>query len=156
MKTGNHELLGCNIFIDKEGRWYHEGAEMINRNIVDMFFSNLDLTEDGLYVVNWNGKRFFIDVEDTAFVVRKVLFIGGAAEGKQSYQIHLSDDTTEELLPETLWVGDKNVLYCRVKQGRFPARFNRPAYYQITAFMLEKEGGFYLPLNGKTYCITGC
>ena len=66
--------------------------------------------------------------------------------------VSLSDDTEEELIPETLYLGEENVLYCRVKGGDFPARFNRAAYYQLAAH-IEEEGGFVLSINGRKFKI---
>ena len=64
---------------------------------------------------------------------------------------HLS--VPEHLDPATLWVGRRNVLYCRIREGRFPARFSRPAYYQIAEWIRENEetGEFYMELEGNRY-----
>ncbi|RLB20203.1 MAG: hypothetical protein DRG71_10075, partial [Deltaproteobacteria bacterium] len=67
--------------------------------------------------------------------------------------IHLSDGTKEELEPETLFVGNEDVLYCKVKGGKFPARFLRPAYYQLAEHIREEEGQFYLFLGKEKYSI---
>ncbi len=144
------ELLPpCRIFIDKEGRWYHEGAEMIHREFIRLFFENMELDPHGRYVINWNDQRCYVDVEDTAYVVRRASY-----EDKEArFLLSLSDDTQEELEPETLLVGKHNVLYCRVKNGAFPARFNRAAYYQLAQYVEEDNGTFYLPLNGKKQVI---
>lgn len=141
----------CFIFIDREGRWFHKGAEMIHRDIIRFFYDHMELEESGGYVIMWGEERCSLDVEDTAFVVQRVGFMED--EGAQVFQLFLSDDTRELLLPETLFVGDEDVLYCKVKQGKFPARFHRPAYYQIAEFVQEEDGRFYLPLNGKKYMI---
>jgi len=65
----------------------------------------------------------------------------------------LSDETEEALAPDTLYVGNENVLYCEVKEKRFPARFLRSAYYQLAEHVVEEDGTYVLPLNGKTYPI---
>ena len=83
------------------------------------------------------------------------LTIGGlkVIDYKVDVMIFLSDDSQEELSPETLHVGSENILYCRVKQGVFPARFTRAAYYQLAEFIIEGDGGFYLPLKGEKHLI---
>jgi len=141
----------CLIFIDREGRWFHKGAEMINRDIIRFFYDHMEMEESGRYVIMRGEEQCFLDVEDTAFVVQRVGFLEDG--GAQSFQLYLSDDTQEPLLPETLFVGEENVLYCKVKHGKFPARFHRPAYYQLAEFVQEEGGRFYLPLNGKKYGI---
>ena len=69
------------------------------------------------------------------------------------FVLQLSDDTPEALRPDTLFVGQQNVLYCRVKGGTFPARFIRAAYYQLAQYVEEDDGAFYLPLNGRNHVI---
>ena len=141
------------IFIDKEGRWYHEGAEMVRRDFIRLFYKNMELDSEGRYVINWNGERCRVDVEDTAFVVQRVLYEDGEQPGNARFVLNLSDDTEEELIPDTLWVGKENVLYCRVKNRVFPARFNRAAYYQLAEYIEEENGSYYLSLNGNKYTI---
>ena len=150
---GIDDLPPCLIYIDKEGKWYHEGAEIIRPDFIQFFFEHMELDEQGRYIVNWNGQRCYVEVEDTAFVVRQVDFVGGNGSPQKAI-IHLSDGTKEELVPETLSVGDEDVLYCKVKGGKFPARFLRPAYYQLAEHIIEDNGQFHLLLAGKKYPIT--
>ena len=124
---------------------------MVHRDIVRFFYAHMALEDSGRYVIRWGEERCFLQVEDTAFVVHKVDF--QEKEGVREFQLSLSDDTNERLLPETLFMGEANVLYCKVKGGRFPARFLRPAYYQLAGFVEEEDGRFHLPLNGKKYRI---
>jgi hypothetical protein len=147
----DHDMPPCFILIDKEGRWFHKGAEMIHRDIVRFFYEHIGVDSLGRYVIRWGDQRCYLDVEDTPFVVHKVRFEEDG--GVQEFRLYLSDDTEETLAPETLCVGEGNVLYCTVKQGRFPARFLRPAYYQLADFVREEEGGFLLPLNGEKHFI---
>ena len=141
------------IFIDKEGLWYHEGVEMIHRDFIRLFYKNMELDSEGRYVINWNGERCRVDVEDTAFIVRRVVYQDGERTGNARFVLNLSDDTEEELMPETLCAGQDNILYCRVKNRMFPARFNRAAYYQLAEYLEEENGAYYLPLNGGKYKI---
>ena len=67
-------LPPCMIFIDKEGRWFHKGAEMIRRDFIRLFYSNMELDSEGRYVIFWNGQRCLVDVEDTAFVVQRAVY----------------------------------------------------------------------------------
>ncbi|MBI5605868.1 MAG: hypothetical protein HY879_21245 [Deltaproteobacteria bacterium] len=66
----------------------------------------------------------------------------------------MNDDSQEELDPETVRINAESILYCQVKKGQFPARFLRPAYYQIAEYIDEEDtGGFVLLLNKKKYSI---
>ena len=141
----------CLIYIDKEGRWYHEGAEMIRRDFIRLFYRSLELDSRGRYLISWNGERCYVEVEDTAFVVRRVVYEEGGESGRGRFVLNLSDDSTEDLSPETLFVGRDSVLYCRIRESAFPARFTRAAYYQLARYIEESGGTYYLPLNGKRH-----
>lgn len=149
------ELPPCLIFIDKEGQWYHKGVEMIRRDFIRLFYENMEMDPQERYVINWGGKRCYVDVEDTAFVVRNTVYQDATGDTDARIILFLSDDSQEDLAPETLYVGEGNVLYCRVKDTAFPARFNRAAYYRLAAHIEEESNVFYLPLNGKKYEIAG-
>ncbi len=145
-----NDIPPCLIFIDKEGRWYHEGAEMIHREFIRLFYNNMELDSLGRYIIDWKGQRCYVEVEDTAFVVRRVVWQDkGDGDGKERLILSLSDDMQEELMPDTLYVGRDNVLYCSVKNRTFPARFTRAAYYQLAGYVEEENGTYYLPLNGR-------
>ena len=147
-------LPPCLIFIDKEGHWYHQGAEMVHREFIRLFYKNMELDSQGRYVILWNGKRCQVEVEDTAFVVWRVQYLDGVGAQGARFILTLSDESEETLAPETLFIGAANVLYCRVKKGAFPARFCRAAYYQIAQYVVEEEGDFFLPLGDRRYPIT--
>jgi hypothetical protein len=143
----------CQVFIDKEGRWYHEGAEMIHRDIIRLFYQHMERDSQGRYIINWNRQRCYVEVEDTAFVVWRVVRTGKEASGNARFVLCLSDDSQAVLSPETLWVGPQNILYCQVRNQSFPARFSRAAYYQLAQYVLEEDGTYFLPLNGKRYTL---
>ena len=147
------DIPPCLIFIDKEGRWYHQGAEMIRREFIQLFYQNMEIDSGGRYLINWADKRCYVEVEDTAFVVRRISYEEGNQDRGIRIELSLSDDTKEALMPDSLSVGRENVLYCRVKTGFFPARFNRAAYYQLAEYIEEEGKTYFLPLNGRKYII---
>jgi len=151
--TDANDIPPCLIFIDKEGRWFHKGAEMIHTAYIRLFYENITLDDQGRYLIQWAGETCYVEVEDTAFVVRRVSFDPGRHPGSSRFMLTLSDETEEALAPDTLYVGNENVLYCEVKEKRFPARFLRSAYYQLAEHVVEEDGTYVLPLNGKTYPI---
>jgi hypothetical protein len=147
----DYDMPPCFILVDREGRWFHKGAEMVRREIIRFFYDHLEVDALGRYVIHLGGERCYLDVEDTPFVVQRVQF--QESGGRETFLLSLNDDTREVLHPESLCVGDENVLYCKVKEGRFVARFHRPAYYQLAEFVEEEDGKFYLPLNGRKHLI---
>lgn len=144
----DHDIPPCEILIDKEGRWFHRGAEIVRRDLILQFYANLERDKQGRYLIFWQGNPCIVEVEDTAFVVR------GVDRKDESLLLHLSDDSTEDLDPETFSLGPDNVPYCMVKGGRFPARFTRAAYYQLAESIEEEEGcGFFLRTGKKKFPI---
>ena len=147
------DLPPCMIFIDKEGRWFHKEAEMVHREIIEHFYRHMEMDADGRIIINWRGDRCYVEVEDTPFIVKRVSAISSGHGANESFKLYLSDGEREELLPESLRIGEKGVLYCSVRGGTFPARFSRPAYYQLAEHIKEERGKFYLPFKGKKYFI---
>ncbi|RJP58291.1 MAG: hypothetical protein C4549_04040, partial [Deltaproteobacteria bacterium] len=88
----------------------------------------------------------YLDVEDTPFVVKEVGF-------QDVFKIVLNDESEETLLLGTLWIGRDNVLYCKVKDKRFDARFNRPSYYELTKYIAydEAKDEYFIPVDGIRY-----
>jgi hypothetical protein len=147
-------LPPCMIFVSKEGKWFHEGAEIIHRPIFLWLIQNLEKDDQGQFIVHLNNQRCVLEVEDTPLVVQRVDWSSEEATGRGRLLLTLNDEGQEALDPESLWLSRENVLYCLVKNGRIPARFLRAAYYQIANFIDEDDKGtFSLLLNEKKYPI---
>ena len=142
------------IFVDPEGEWFYEDRPIFRKEILETFYQCLRLLDDGRYVLEWQGRLHPIRVADTPFVITRV---DQVTNGSMQPHIlltfkHIAD--REMLDPTTLWVGPKNVLYCRIRNGRFPARFSRPAYYQVAHYIEAVEGDrFALRLGEHLYPI---
>jgi len=147
------DIPPCQIRIDKEGVWYYKGAEMFRKEIVNFFYQNLRQDETGNYLIELENDRCYLEVEDTAIVVRSVRQALSEKDGKTAFYLLLSDDTVDLLNPATLRIGKENVLYCTVKEDRFEARFLRPAYYQLAGDIEydEDQDKYFIPLNGERY-----
>ncbi|MGA3280329.1 MAG: DUF1285 domain-containing protein [Smithella sp.] len=143
------------IKIDKDGIWYYNGAHMFRKEILSVFFQNLRIDECGRYLIELGLERCYLHVEDTAFVVAAVYKTKLPCSGGEQIEILLNDDSCEKLETNSLYTGRDNVLYCRVKEGRFTARFSRNSYYQLAEFIEQSENGadFYINLNGEKYFI---
>ena len=135
------------LFLDKEGRWFHEGVEITHRLTVELFSRSLQPDLTGGYKLVIGLEWAPVRVEDTPYVVRQVTFEADRAV------LRLNDGTVEELAEATLRQNADNVLYCDVKECRFPARFLRPAYYQLMERLRECEGGFAVDLRGRLWPI---
>jgi hypothetical protein len=149
MMKQDEQIPSCEIFVDREGEWHYRGAPMVRKDIVRLFLEHLTLSSEGSYFIDLNGQRCVLDVEDTVFVVKRVEAGKDGDERSDGFFLLLNDGTGEFLSAETLEIGERDMLYCRVKQGRFKARFSRPAYYQIASHVEEDQVGFYIPVNGR-------
>ena len=158
LSLSESELLPCGIFIDREGDWHYGDSPMQRADIVSHLCQHLRREESsGLYIIQLGKQRCYLEVDDTPLVVTSVLpqKKGEEADQKELFLSIKHLRTIQPLNPKTLWVGRENVLYCRVMENTIPARFLRPAYYQLAEFIHEdkEEHRFYLLLGGKRYYI---
>ena len=128
-----------------DGEWYEDPV------VYRAFYENMTHASDGRLYADCLGERCWIDAEDTPFVVQA---LDVAADGSQ-VALMLTGGIEERLDPATLQVGRDNVLYARVKDGAFPARFTRKAYYELARYIAPKDGAFVLQLGGRTWPIPG-
>jgi hypothetical protein len=133
------------ICLDKEGRWFHEGVEITHLRTIELFSKSVVKDNDCGYLLKIGKEWAKIVVEDTPYMVRSVDL------RDDSVLIELNDKSVEHLNPASLRVGNDNVLYCKVKSGEFPARFLRPAYYQLMTRLHEDKKGFYLEIRGQRH-----
>jgi hypothetical protein len=152
------ELLPCGIVIDREGDWHYRGSRMARSDIVSDLCQHMRRDEaSGLYIVQLGKQRCYLEVEDTPLAITGVSHTE-ESKGDKPEQLLLAIkhlETHESLDPESLWIGEQNVLYCRVMEGGIPARFLRPAYYQLAEFIHEdkEQNRFYLSLGRKRFYI---
>lgn len=139
------------IKIDKNGMWYYKGAHMFRKDILSIFFQHLQIDECGNYLIDFGNERCYLDVEDTVFVVEAVYKTNNSCSGKEQIEVLLNDGCCEILNINSLFIGNENVLYCKVKENKFYARFSRKAYYQLAEFIeqCQDTGKFFINLNGE-------
>lgn len=140
------KLPPCQIQVNPDGELYHNGAPLIHPGILELIYDSVRL-EEGRYILRMGGQACELEVADTFFVVK------GLEEKDGKLLIGLNSVASEELDPASLWINEDNILYCLVKKGKFPARFLRPAYYQLAQRIQEQNGGFALILGDKTYSL---
>jgi len=142
----------CRISIAADGTWYYNGLPIVNRTIYLFFNQHLEADGAGGYCLRINGEICPVSVQDTPFLVVDVWPEREAGSGREAFVIRLNDETCEPLDPATLFIRPDNAPCCRVKQGRFPARFSRPAYYRLADHVQEHpDGRFSILLNGTHY-----
>jgi len=131
---------GCTIRIDKDGRWYYQGLEIINPLVLRAFCEALEMDDQGRYRIIIDNELCYIDVEDTPFVISSI-------RGDQSVGLYLRLNTLETypLDPACLTIGADNILYATLESG-MKVRFTRSAYYAL-ALMMEEDGNGMIVLR---------
>jgi len=148
-RGGFYAIHNSEIRFGRDGRWYADGQVIENQRIADLFAQHVQRRPDGGYMLRIADEQAPIEVDDTPFVV-----IGAELAAEGTLWVELNDRSRERLDPHTLQVGGDDVLYCRVKDGREPARFLRPAYYQVAPYIAATApGAFVLRLSGGDYPI---
>jgi uncharacterized protein len=144
------------ICIDKDGLWYFRGAEMKRQDIVQYFYRYLRRDSDGNYLIEIENDRCYVGVENAPYVIKSVSVDFSKDVGKPHIELSLSDGNRERLnLSAPLRIGKGNVLYCRVRNGEFEARFSRPAYYQFCEYIVydSRKETYSLLLNQHSYSL---
>ena len=144
-----------NLFLDKEGRWFHEGVEITHARTLLLFSKSIRRDLTGKYFVQVGAESAEVIVEDAPYTVKSVTVCEGPEGSPEDYLLHLNDETRERLEPDGLVVSDENVMYCRVKGGEERARFLRAAYYQICAKLQydETDDRYWLPCSDRQITI---
>lgn len=148
-RAGFYAVESGRISFRRDGNWYSDEERIDNPRISLLFSQSIRRNPDGSYFLQVGDERGSITVEDTPYVVRSLEDdqLGG-------FMMVLNDDSREPLDPKTIEVGRDNVLYARVKQGSFRARFLRNAYYHLSdRFEADARGRFFVTLAGKRHPI---
>jgi hypothetical protein len=107
--------------IDRDGGWFHEDEEVTHQGILASLRDALQVDATG-HFIQIGPVRVPVDVEDAPFSVVRL-----EPEG-DGLALTLNDLSLE---PTSLRLGAGDVPYCRVKGGKFEARFSRAAAWQL-------------------------
>jgi len=143
------------LFLDKEGRWFHEGVEITHGRTRQLFSKSIRRDSTGRYYVHVGPESAEVIIEDTPYTIASVTLQEEPDGPPQGYILHLNDETQEPLESGSLVVSEQNVMYCRVKGGEERARFLRAAYYQICAKLQYDEANdrYWLPCGDRQITI---
>ncbi len=133
------------IFIDKRGNWFQDGVKITHIWTYLANNKNLAIDKNGKFYVDEGTGKMYVEVEDTPFVVKMVY------KKNDSFHIRLNDQTEEKLDFKTLDIGNENVLYTKVKNGKYDARFTRAGYYELMKYVRFDNGEFYIESQAKKH-----
>jgi len=134
--------------IDRDGLWYHEDQEVTHEGILATLRDGLLRDAEGHYL-QIGSVRVPVEVDDAPLVVIR------AEDDAEGLALILNDGSREPLRPETLRLGPGEVPYATVRDGRFQARFNRAAAYQLMQRLEDDPagGGVALVLGSRRWVI---
>lgn len=133
------------IIIDNRGNWFQDGIKIEHR--LTYLYNNklLDIDNEGRFYIDDGMCRMYVRVEDTPFVVKML-----RKEGENYYLI-LNDETEEKLDLSNLRINEEHIPYTKVKEGKFDARFTRPAYYELMKHAVQEGDRFYIESKGQRH-----
>ena len=137
-------LRDSGISVDREGRFWHEGAQVLHQGLRQALFRWLDrLTEPdgtpGRYILRLDARRFaYIDVEDTPVVATSLRWEEQA--GAAIAWLGLSDGSEERLDPASLTIDSQGVLRCWVRAGKLQARLATSAAATLAEQITARDG----------------
>jgi hypothetical protein len=132
--------------VDRDGRIFHEGSEIIDPHVLRFFLRAMQRTPDGRYLVLCQKEQNWFETPDTPFVVQRLRC--ATEEGRLvSAELYFAGDHHEPLDLDSL-EAEGPYLYCRVRGGALRARFGRGAVQQLAPFLVEEAGGPALLCQG--------
>jgi hypothetical protein len=134
------------IRVDRDGAWLHEGEGVSHEGILASLCQALRVDADG-HFLQIGPVRVPVEVEDAPFAVVRF-----EADG-DGFALWLNDGSREAIDPGSLELRAGDVPYCRVKDGRFEARFSRAAAWQLLQRVEARpeDGPPTLTVGGRRY-----
>jgi hypothetical protein len=127
---------------DPSGRWFDGDTPIDHPSVARAFDRWIERAEDGRYRLRNEVNWAYVQIEGAPIFVRAL------SVGPTSVSLQLSDGRQEALDPTTLRQGPDGVLYCTVRSGTLPARFDAHAAVQLAPAVDEDEHGLYVALTG--------
>ncbi len=120
---------------DRKGHWFDGEEAITHPRLVQRLDAWIDRAPDGRFCLSNEINWAFVHIEGPPYVVRAVRF-----EGETPW-LSLSGGREEALDESSLRLDPHDALWCDVRGGRVPARFERNAMHQLATLMEEDEEG---------------
>jgi len=147
MPEDKSENIKYRFFIDKRGNWFQDGIKIQHRGTYLYNNKLLDRDDEGRFYLDEGSGKLYIEVEDTPFVVKMVDKRG------EDFYIILNDETEEKLDFTRFRMSGDNIPYASVKDGKYEARFTRPAYYELMKYAKKEGDEFSITVGGDKYSL---
>ncbi|MGB5812466.1 MAG: hypothetical protein WBG86_18150 [Polyangiales bacterium] len=128
---------------DARGRWFNGDDRIDHPNLVRSFDSWVDRAEDGRFclsnAINWA----YVEIEGPAYFIKDV------TPEHDHLSLHLSGGEVEALDPDSLRQDAEGALWCSVREGRCPARFDNHAVSKMSAIVDEDGEGVFVQIGDR-------
>jgi hypothetical protein len=128
---------------DARGRWFNGEDEISHPILARSFDGWVDRAEDGRFCLSNSINWAYVEIEGPAYFVKDV------EPGAEGLGLLLSGDLRELLDPASLCQGPEGALWCAVRQGRCPARFDNHAVSKMSDGIGEDDDGIYVQIGGQ-------
>jgi hypothetical protein len=128
---------------DARGRWFNGVDPIDHPNLTRSFDGWVDRAEDGRFCLSNSINWAYVEIEGPAYFVKDV---EPTADG---IDLILSGNVREPLDSTSLRQGPQGALWCAVREGRCPARFDNHAVSKMSDRVGEDESGVYVLIGGQ-------
>ena len=126
---------------DAAGRWFNGEDRVEHPKLVTSFDGWIDRAEDGRFCLSNSINWAYVTVEGPAY------FVKDAVVRDEGVVLQLSGDVDEPLDPATLRQDSEGALWCIVRHGRCPARFDNHALSKMSDLVQEDDEGVYVQIG---------
>ena len=127
---------------DARGRWYNDDDPVNHPNLARSFDGWIDRAHDGRFCLSNSINWAYVEIEGPAY------FVKDAEGSEQGIRLRLSGGREEWLQGDTLCQDTQGALWCAVREGRCPARFDNHALSKISDYVGSDDQGPYLLVGG--------
>ena len=128
---------------DAARRWFNGADRIEHPKLIVAFDSWIDRAEDGRFCLSNTINWAYVEIEGPAYFVKDVV------TRDDDILLQLSGDLEEPLDPATLRQGPEGALWCAVREGRCPARFDNHAVSKMSDLVQEDAQGVYVQVGSE-------
>ena len=133
------------IHIASDGRWFHQGGEIMRPAIIKLFASVLSRDEKGKYWLTTPAEKGEITVEDAPFIIVSLNLINHVE--KEKPRLEMVDNVERNFMAGP----NHPIFFKKDKQQRqtpylllndgLTAKISRPVYYQLMGMVTKNRKG---------------
>ena len=128
---------------DMAGRWSHDGHPLDHAGLTQSFDRWIDRAPDGRFCLHNDINWAYVDIEGPPYFVRSLAVQGDVL------MLQLSGNRQEPLDLASLRIDELDAIWCDVRNGRVPARFDNHAALQLGDHMVERGNVVAVVFGGR-------